>query len=132
MIGFFGDIVFETSDQKILNFTDFNRDISSRWATHDVIRRKPASEFIGPNLDSISFTVNLNGNHGVKPLDEMNKWLVLCRNGRAETLVIGTRALGMDKWTVQSVSQAWNVIWSEGELFSGQVDIVLEEYLEVL
>lgn len=132
MIGFFGDIVFETSDQKILTFSDFSRDSAARWNTHDVIGRKPTSEYVGPGLDSISFTVNLSGNHGVKPREEMEKWLMKENTGVAEILVIGNKVIGNDRWVVKSVSQAWNVVLNKGELFSGSIDIELEEYVEEL
>lgn len=131
-IGVFGDIVFETSDKRILTFQGFQREVASRWAQHDVIRRKPASEFLGPELDTITFTVILNANLGVKPIAEMNKWLRYCRGGVAHTLVIGSSALGVDKWTVESASQMWDVIWNDGKVFSGKVDVSLKEYVEVL
>ncbi|WP_163538311.1 phage tail protein [Gracilibacillus sp. YIM 98692] len=132
MIGFFGDIIFETSDERIRTFSDFERNSSSRWSSHDVIGRKPASEFIGPGLDTISFTVHLNGQHGVRPREEMNRWLRKERSGEVETLVIGNAALGIDKWRISSVSQMWNVVMNKGEVLSGSVDIELEEYVEVL
>lgn len=130
MIGFFGEIVFETSDKRILNFADFTRNTASRWHKHETQGQKPVTEFLGPDLDTITFTINLNGLHGVKPLEEMNKWLRYARNGYAEVLVIGTHALGVDKWIVKSVSQVWNTVWNKGELLSGNVDITLEEYVE--
>ena len=132
MLGFYGDIVFETSDSRILNFINFTRSASSRWANHEVIQKKPASEFLGPNLDNISFTIHLSGRHGVKPREEMDKWLIKCRAGTVDTLVIGNKGIGVDKWKVVSVSQMWNVILNKGEVYSANVDIELEEYVEVL
>jgi phage protein U len=132
MIGYYADIVFETSDSRILTISDFQRSTASRWAKHDVIGKKPTSEFVGPDLDTISFTVQLNGNFGVKPREEMERWLRKARDGTAATLVIGNRALGVDKWVVKSVSQIWGVIMNKGEVFSGKVDVELEEYVEWL
>lgn len=132
MIGYFGDIVFETSDKRILTFSGFQRNISSRWADHETIGKKPTSEFLGPGLDTISFVVTLNGSFGVKPKQEMDKWLIYARNGNAETLVVGNGALGVDKWTVQSVSQMWDVVWNDGKVFKGKVEVTLKEYEEVL
>lgn len=129
MLGFFGNIVFETSDNRILNFTGFTRDVSSRFAAHEVIGQKPKTEYIGPGLDTITFTINLNGNHGIKPRDEMDKWVSLTRNGEAHILVIGDKGIGTDKWVVKNVSQTWDVIFNNGELFSGKIDVALEEYI---
>lgn len=132
MIGFFGDIIFETSDKRIMTFSELNRNAAGRWATHETIGSKPASEFLGPGLDTISFTVNLNGSFGTKPRTEMDKWIRKERAGEVAPLVIGNRVLGLDKWKIISVSQMWNVVLSKGEIFSGSVDIELEEYVEVL
>ncbi|WP_121614798.1 phage tail protein [Virgibacillus halodenitrificans] len=130
MIGFFGKIVFETSDQRILTFTGFQRSASSRWSNHDVIGAKPSSEYLGPGLDTISFSVDLNGQNGVKPRYEMNRWLRMERKGEVAPLVIGDAYLGVDKWRIKSVSQMWGVILNRGEVLSGKVDIELEEYVE--
>jgi phage protein U len=133
MIGYFGkDIIFETSDERILTFAGLTRDIASRWGSHDLIGVKPKTEYIGPGLDTITFTIDLNGNNGVKPRTEMDLWLVKARDGIAETFVIGGKPLGADKWIVKSVSQAWGTIFNHGEVFSGKVDISLEEYISTL
>lgn len=132
MIGFFGDIIFETSDKRILTFNELQRETSGRWSTHDVIGKKPILERLGPGLDTISFTIQLNGNHGVKPRQEMERWLLKERDGAAEVLVIGTKALGVDKWVVRNVSQMWDVVLNQGEVLRGSVDIELEEYVEEL
>lgn len=132
MIGSFGDIIFETSDQRILNFTDFKYDSASRIEHHAVVNSKPVSEFIGPDIDTIEFTVNLNGRYGVKPRDEMDKWINKSNTGEVDILVIGNKSLGKDKWLVQKISEAWDVIFNAGELFSGKIDVTLEEYIETI
>lgn len=129
MIGYYGDIIFETSDKRILNFTGLRVDTEGRFATHEIIGKKPVTEYIGPNLQKISFTVNLNGNHGVKPRAEMERWMEKVESGEAEVLVIGGKPLGSDKWIVKSISETWDTIFNGGELFSGKVEVSLEEYI---
>ena len=129
MIGSFGDIIFETSDQRILTFTGMKLDAIGRWADHDRIGAKPMPEFIGPGLQSVSFTVDLNGNLGVKPREEMGLWLEYAESGFAEYLIINTTPLGSDMWIVKSVSQAWGMVLNAGELFSGKIDVTLGEYI---
>ena len=59
-IGNFGSaITFETSDSKILNFNDFQRESSGRWAEHARIGRKPLKQFLGPAADKVTFTISL-------------------------------------------------------------------------
>lgn len=132
MVGYFGNIKFETSDKKILTFSELKHDSAGRWEKHSVIGQKPISEFIGPDLDTITFTINLNGNNGIKPRDEMNKWISMVNSGIADILVIGNKALRKDKWAVKSVSEAWNTVFNRGELYSGSINVTLEEYIEVI
>jgi hypothetical protein len=142
MIGYFGKIIFETSDTKILNFSGFKLEASARYGTHEIIgqqqtststvnvtKYKPRTEYIGPNLKKVSFSIILNGNFGVKPREEMQKWVNLAENGEAEVLVIGGKPLSENRWVVKSVSEAWDIIFSRGELFSGKIDVTLEEYI---
>ncbi|MFX3672870.1 MAG: phage tail protein [Paenisporosarcina sp.] len=131
MIGYFGPIKFVTNDKRILTFTDFKRDSSARWGDHAVIGRKPVSEFLGSELDTISFSVHLSASHGVNPRIEAEKWLRMNRNGEAHVLVLGKRGLGIDKWKIESVSQGYDVIFNKGEVYSCKVDISLSEYIEV-
>lgn len=132
MIGYFGKIIFETSDRRILNFDGLKLDVSGRYASHEVIGRKPVTEYLGPGLITLSFTVNLNGSFGVKPRGEMERWLAMAEKGIAELLVIGGRPLGSDRWVVKAVSESWNTVFRGGELFSGKIDVTLEEYLSRL
>lgn len=132
MIGYFGDVMFETSDSRILNFSGFTLDSASRFATHEVIGKKPKTEFIGPGLNTVTFTINLNGNYGVKPREEMTQWIIKSNEGKAHSLVIGGRVLGADKWVVKSISEAWDTIFNGGELFSGKIEVTIEEYISSL
>lgn len=129
MIGYFGDIVFEVSDEKIYTFNGFKLDASARYSAHEIIGKKPKTEFIAPNLKTISLTISLNGNYGVTPMAEMQKWLSLAEKGEADYLVIGWDVMGDDQWVVKSVSEAWEVFFSEGELFAGKIDVTFEEYI---
>lgn len=128
MIGYFGDIIFETSDRRILNFVDFSIETSARFEIHNPIGVKPKTEYVGPGLLSVPFTIIINGNHGVKPREEMERWLELAESGEPQILVLAGKPIGENRWVVRSVSQAWDVIFAGGELFSGKIDVTLEEY----
>jgi phage protein U len=129
MIGYFSDIVFEVSDEKIYTFSGFKLDASARYSAHEMIGVKPKTEFIAPNLKTISLTINLNGNYGVKPGQEMHRWIDLAETGEADYLVIGWDVMGDDQWVVKSVSESWDTFFNEGELFAGKIDVTFEEYI---
>lgn len=132
MIGYYGPIKFETSDKRILTFTDFQRESTVRKERHEVIGRKPVPEFIGPDLDQITFSVYLSVVNGVNPRVDAERWLRMSRSGEAHPLIIGKRGLGYDRWTIENVSQMWDVVLNKGQVYSAKVDITLEEYQEVI
>jgi len=129
MIGYFGDIVFETSDKRILNFTGLAIETAARFETHNLIGTKPKTEYVGPDLSAVSFIVNLNGNHGVRPREEMERWRELAETGEPQTLALAGKPIGSYKWIVRSISETWDVILNGGELFSGKIEVSLEEYV---
>ncbi|TEB13357.1 phage tail protein [Pelotomaculum propionicicum] len=122
-------MIFEVSAEKIRTFDEFSRSASGRWATHEIIRQKPVSEFIGPALDEISFKMRFDVRFGVNPKEEMDKLLIMCRSGVAETLIIGGLALGVDKWVIKSVTQNWLHFDGAGRCIVGVADVTLEEYV---
>ena len=77
-------IVFETSDSRILNFTDYQRTISANWAKHERIGKKPQSEFLNPELMTVQFKVVLNAQHGVKPWKTFHEITKAVQQGRVE------------------------------------------------
>lgn len=128
-IGSFGDIIFEVSAEKMRTIEDFSRSASARWATHEIMGQKPKSEFLGPNLDTISFKMRFDIKYGVNPKAEMDKLLIMCRAGQAETLVIGGDVLGVDKWVIREVTQNWLHHDGLGRCIVGGADVTLEEYV---
>ena len=120
-IGNFGKlIVFETSDSRILNFTDYQRTISANWAKHERIGKKPQSEFLNPEL---------NAQHGVKPWKTFHEITKAVQQGRVEKLVIGNHAVGSNRWKITQATQSNLVVMGTGEIQKMDVNLSLEEYL---
>ena len=129
MIGSFGDVVFEVSADKISTFDGFARSASSRWQAHEILGQKPRSEFVGPGLDTITFTMRFDVRFGVNPKQEMDKLLIMCREGRAATLIVGGEPIGVDKWVIKSITQRWTHVDGAGRCIVGTADVSLEEYV---
>lgn len=89
MIGALGDVVFVASRDAIRTFENFAQRSASRWAKHEIIGKKPKSEYIGPDLDTISFKMRFDVMYGMNPRKEMEALLELARSGNAVPLVIG-------------------------------------------
>lgn len=122
------EIVFETSDERILTFRRFSQKVSGRWSSHEIMKEKPKSEFHGPGLRTISFEVVLDVNFGIRPAEILGNMERMIEKGKVETLVIGGRKIGKEKWKMTSMSEAWNYIYSNGELAGATCSITLEEY----
>lgn len=129
VIGSFGDIVFQVSHEQVRTFYDFTRSGSSRWSKHEVIGKKPVSEFSGPDLDTISFKMRFDILFGVNPKKEMDKLLVMTRNGTPGRLIVGDSVLGFYKWVCTRYSQDWKKVDGKGNVIVGEVTVTLEEYM---
>ena len=122
-------IVFKTSDKKILTFNDFKQSVSGRWAVHERIGEKPRSEFIGPGLRNISFNIVLSVSNGIKPRKTLEKIEKMIEEGTVEYLIIGGKKVGYYKWKITDMSETWDVIYSKGQLARATASITLEEYI---
>ncbi|BBF42012.1 hypothetical protein lbkm_0694 [Lachnospiraceae bacterium KM106-2] len=123
------DIVFETSDKKILTFNDFNQKVSARWSNHERIGKKPLSEFMGPDLRSITFNIVLSATLGVKPRKTMDKIEKCVQKGKVNSLVIGGKKIGKNKWKITSVNEKWDFVYARGLLAKATLSLTMEEYV---
>lgn len=121
--------MFVVSADMIRTFENFSRSTASRWAKHEIMGQKPKTEFVGPDLDTISFKMRFDVMYGINPRKEMEALLDLARSGKAVPLVIGGKGLGMNKWVVKSVDQEWVYVDNRGNVLVGVVNITLEEYI---
>lgn len=128
-IGHFGkQIVFEVSDKKVLTFKDFSQKVTGVWSSHKTIGKKPKKEFNGPDSRIISFTVDLDATLGVRPTEVIERFENAVEKGICEYLVIGGRMVGNCRFVIKEISEAWNVIYSKGELAKASINVSMEEY----
>lgn len=121
-------IVFETNDQRILNFTKFNRTVKGRWASHNRVGKKPKKQFLGPDVSSLTFTIELNAEHGVKPRATLKKIEELVANGKPQKVVIGCKTFSKNKYVITEVSSDFQRVLNKGEVAKITCDITMEEY----
>lgn len=122
-------VVFETSDSRILTFRNFKRDVKGRWASHARTGEKPRKQFLGPDASSVTFSVTLSAEHGVKPRDTVENLERLIEQGLPQTVVIGSRQVGTGKFVVTEMAEGWERIYNNGEAVRITCDITMEEYL---
>ncbi|MFK4167703.1 phage tail protein [Paenibacillus lautus] len=131
-LGALGDVVFISSFKtpiKVRTFQDFQRDSTARWGSNDIHLQKPRSQYLGPGLDTITFTITFDVNLGMNPRKEMEKLLDYQRDGKVMLLQIGGKALGQGKWKIMDLGQAWERVDREGNLLKATMSVTLEEYV---
>lgn len=122
-------VVFETSDSRILNFQNFKRTVKGRWADHPRVGGKPKKQFLGADVSTLTFTVVLNAEHGVKPRETAENIERLILEGIPQTVVIGSKKVGSGKYVITEMSEAWERILNRGEVAKITCDLTLEEYV---
>lgn len=122
-------ILFEVSDEKILTFQNFVRSNSVRFSKNDVLLKKPVNQFIGPELDDISFDIKLMAEFGVNPVEEMNKLIILQRDGALVSIFVGNMAFGMYRWVIKSLTNTFENIDNKGNVLSITTNLGLQEYI---
>ena len=129
MIGTLGNIVFETSNEKIRTFDNMKRAGSARWATHEIMNNKPVLEFIGPDVEQISFSMRLDVSLGINPAAELETLRGVRDKGEAVKLVLEGKPVTEHKWVIENLSENWERIDNQGRLLVATVDVSLKEYV---
>lgn len=130
LIGSFGEVNFLVSDSKIRTFNDFVRKCSARWAEHAIIGQKPKEQFIGPGLDTVSFTMRFSVYNGLNPRKEAERLIEMDRKGKPYPLTIGGKALGTYKWRISSLDIAFQEVDHKGNVLVTDLNIELKEYVK--
>lgn len=128
LVGFMAGIPFIVSSRFIRTFDDYGRGSAGRWAQHDIIGDKPVLEFIGPDVEKISFTMQLRADQGINPAKELEKLRKLRDSGKQFPLVIGGNMVTDNMWVMDSIDESVSFWGEEGSMLSVKVSVTLREY----
>lgn len=130
MIGTLGKhIIFTVSSLAVFTFKDLKHEVKGRWTLHDVLGGKPRAEFLGPDVQTVSFTIHLNKQLDIEPHLVLELLREKVENGDAEYLVIGGWPVSYNPLRFVSASEAWNKVYKFGVLTEADVTLELEEYV---
>lgn len=130
IVGSYGSIVFEVSNQKVRTFDGFTRGGSGRWSEHEITGRKPLSEFTGPGLEEISFSIRLDIFHGVSPAEELRKLREMRDKGQASILIIGGEPVTQNLWFLETIKEQHKTHTGDGKLLTAIAELTLKEYVQ--
>ena len=124
-VGIFGKLPFLCSSAVTFTFKDLSVSRSARWATHEIIGKKPKLEYIGPGLTEVSFNIQLNSSLGTPPLVALIMLKKMLEKKQPERLLIGPDYLG--KFVIESISEGRKYHNNFGICVSAEVGITLKE-----
>lgn len=128
VIGTLGDIVFSVSAKQTLTFDSIKWDIGAKYASHDRHLKKPLLEFLGEELDEISFSVVLSVFLGVNPETQIAKITQYTKKGTALRLIVGGKVYGDNKWVIEKCSKSYERFDKKGNLLHAKCSLTLKEY----
>jgi phage protein U len=125
LTGLFGKVPFVSSSAVVYTFKDLSVSRSARWATHEIIGKKPKLEYIGPGLTEVSFNIQLNSSLGTPPLVALIMLKNMLEKKQPERLLIGPDYLG--KFVIESIGEERKYHNNFGICVSAEVSITLKE-----
>lgn len=128
IIGSFGNLIFEVSENKTQTYADFQRTTSPRWEQHKVYLHKPVPEFEGPGADTISFKIIFRAEFGVHPEKAMAALREFARRGKKALFVRGNKPISINYWVIDKIVERHKQIDNMGNVLSIEADIDLLEY----
>lgn len=101
--GLFGTLPFVCSSNIVNTFKDVNRELTTKYARHDVIGRKPVLEWIGEEPDRISFKIRFDSSLNSPPETGLLLLKRMLDSHKAQRLLLGPRYMG--KFILESISE---------------------------
>ncbi len=129
-VGVLGDIVFQVSSNVIKTFDNLQWSGSARYSEHNRHLTNALTEFTGIDPDTMSFDMELSTYLGVDPMTELVKIWTYERSGKPLTFVVGERAYGKYKWTIERHKIRMKTYDKRGNVTGVSVSIDLLEYMK--
>lgn len=127
-LGNFGGLQFIVSEKKTRTFPEMNWDIAGKYAVHDRHLKADLLEFLGPELEEISFSIKFSVFLGTNPIKEIERLRRIARSGQAERLVLGGYVYGSYKWVIVKMPVTMTTFDNQGNCWAAEVKLTLKEY----
>ena len=137
MIGVFGltpPIIFGASPLGTVTFEDMSKTQEARWADHEVHLSLPLSEFIGPNLSEIEFTMNFIQGWTMDPTLGIIAVETAINLSLPGPLIIGLKPMGrgMSLFTIRSIVEKPKFFQpNNGSILAATIGVKLKEYIMI-
>lgn len=128
VVGSLGGVVFSVSRRTFKTFDGMKRETGARYSTHNRHLKRPLLEYLGPDLESVNFSLILSAFLGVDPESALARLRRMTQDGQAERLILGNRVYGSYKWVIEKLSQDLQRFDNRGRLLAAKCTVSLKEY----
>jgi phage protein U len=128
LIGSWGSFIFEVSGDKAKTFQELTEKSSGRWAEHETINTAPLSEFLGPGLDELEFSIIFTSMLGVDPQENYEALRIAVRKGEYYPFIIGGFPLSGNFWRINDISGTSTVFSNRGGIRWMELSVTAREY----
>lgn len=125
-LGSLGELPFICSQEKVRTFSELNRELSVRWAKHDLIGQKPVLEWVGEELNSVSLKMRFDVSLGIAPKDGLDRLKRMMENKLYKTLIVGGENLG--RYVIESISEERRFHAGDGVCLVAEATVNLTEW----
>lgn len=125
-LGSLGELPFICSMEKMRTFSELSRELSVRWAKHDLIGQKPVLEFVGEDLNSVTLKMRFDVSLGIAPKDGLDRLKRMMENKLFKTLIIGGENLG--RYVIESISEERRYHAGDGLCLVAEATVSLTEW----
>lgn len=128
ILGTWGNTVFSVSRGQVRNFQNMKRKFGARYTDHDRHLLKPLPEYVGPELESLTFDIVASAFLGTNPQSTIDALKQKVENGNIDRLIIGGVQYGSYKWVCTGASVTLERIDNHGTVLAAKISITLKEY----
>ena len=125
VLGMYGIIPFVCSSSAVATFKDVNIEHATRFATHEVIGQTPVNEYIGPDRNKVSFSIQLRAAFGSSPAVYVALLNAQLETGEANHLILGPDYMG--KYILTGFTEERKYFNGIGLSIATDVSLTLEE-----
>lgn len=128
MIAILQDVIFEVSNLFVNTFDNLSRTSKSKYATHEIIGQKPKLEFIGFELDEITFEMNLTRQlfGFIDPMWQVKKVRNYKETKQVLNFTMGSTVYG--QYVIETVQDKATHIDNHGNIYRVVLTVTMKEY----
>jgi phage protein U len=130
LVGLYGSVMFMTGSYRTQTFYGMRRHYPSRYAEHEVHLQKPVTEYTGPGLVEIEFSMNLSTRWGLNPHLLLSQLQRYHGQAQAAALFVGGQFFGsgLSLFVITELDEQHKFFSRHGILIGAEVAVKLKEY----